>query len=161
MKLIIHDLKDIAVKEGENTKIIFDNGTIRPCVNCFGCWIRTPGQCVLHDGYDNIGLLFSKCEHLILVSKCFYGGYSPFVQNVLNRSIPYLLPYFEKRNGETHHKRRYDNNIVLTAYFYGEISEKEKETAKKLVAANGINLSAQKTEIHFLGKLEDLQEIIQ
>jgi multimeric flavodoxin WrbA len=160
MKLIIHDLKDIVAKDNQNAKIIFDTGTIKPCINCYGCWIKTPGQCVIHDGYDNIGMLFSKCEHLIIISKCFYGGYSPFVQNVLNRSIPYLLPYFEKRNGETHHKRRYDNNIILTAYFYGKISEREKETAKKLVAANGINLSVLKTEIHFLDKLENLQGII-
>jgi hypothetical protein len=80
--------------------------------------------------------------------------------NILNRSIPYLLPYFEKRNGETHHKIRYDNSIILTAYFYGKISAKERETAKKLVAANGINLSVQKAEIYFYDKFEDLQEII-
>jgi multimeric flavodoxin WrbA len=160
MKIIIHDLKDITIRDDRSTKIIFDNGTIKPCINCYGCWIKTPGQCVIHDGYDNIGLLFSKCEHLITVSRCFYGGYSPFIQNVLNRSIPYLLPYFEKRNGETHHKRRYDNSIILTAYFYGKISAKEKETAEKLVTANGINLSAQKTEIHFHEKFEDLQDII-
>jgi multimeric flavodoxin WrbA len=160
MKLIIHDLKNITINNDQNTKIISDNGTIKPCINCYGCWIKTPGQCVIHDGYDTIGLLFSKCEHLITVSQCFYGGYSPFIQNVLNRSIPYLLPYFEKRNGETHHKRRYDNNIILTAYFYGRISAKEKETAEKLVVANGINLSAQKTGSHFLDKSEDLQGII-
>jgi hypothetical protein len=115
---------------------------------------------VINDGYDNIGLLFSKCDHLVIVTQCFYGGYSPFIQNVFNRSIPYLLPYFEKRNGETHHKRRYDNNIILTVYFYGKISATEKETAKKLVVANGINLLAQKTETHFFEKIEDLQEII-
>ncbi|MDR2344217.1 MAG: flavodoxin family protein [Spirochaetaceae bacterium] len=160
MKLVIHDLKNIAINNDQNTKIVSDNGTIKPCINCYGCWIRTPGQCVIHDGYDNIGLLFSKCEHLIIASQCFYGGYSPFIQNVFNRSIPYLLPYFEKRNGETHHKKRYGNNIILTAYFYGKISAKEKETAGKLVAANGINLSARKVEIHFLDKPEDLKEII-
>jgi multimeric flavodoxin WrbA len=160
LKIIIHDLKDITLKEIQNTRIIFDDGTIKPCINCYGCWIRTPGQCVIHDGYDNIGLLFSKCEHLIVISQCFYGGYSPFIQNVCNRSIPYLLPFFEKRNGETHHKRRYDNNIILTACFYGKITAKEKETAKKLVAANGINLSAQRTEVNFFDKPEDLQEII-
>jgi multimeric flavodoxin WrbA len=160
MKLIIHDLKNITINNDQNTKIISDNGTIKPCINCYGCWIKTPGQCVIHDGYDAIGLLFSKCEHLIIISQCFYGGYSPFIQTVLNRSIPYLLPYFEKRNGETHHKRRYDNSIILTVYFYGRISAKEKETAEKLVAANGINLSAQKTESHFLDKPEDLREII-
>jgi multimeric flavodoxin WrbA len=160
MKLIIHDLKNITVKNGQNVKIIFDNGKIKPCINCYGCWIKTPGQCVINDSYDNIGLLFSKCDHLIVVTQCFYGAYSPFIQNVFNRSIPYLLPYFEKRNGETHHKKRYDNNIILTVCFYGKISAAEKETAKKLVAANGINLLAQKTETRFFEKIEDLQEII-
>jgi multimeric flavodoxin WrbA len=143
-----------------NMTVISDNGTIKPCICCYNCWIKTPGQCVIHDGYENMGLLISKCDHLIIISRCFYGSYSPFVHNVLDRSIPYSLPYFETKNGETHHKNRYDNTISLTIYFYGKNSEKEKETAKKLAQANGINFFVQKTDVYFYDKIDDLPEVL-
>jgi multimeric flavodoxin WrbA len=161
MNLLIHDLKDnqnlLAKNNQANTVIISDNGKIHPCICCFGCWIKTPGQCVIKDGYENMGLLHAQCDRIIIISQCFYGSYSPFVHDALDRSIPYLLPYFITKKGETHHKCRYDNKIILTVYFYGTISDKEKETAEKLVRANGINHYAQKTEICFYDRPEDIQ----
>ena len=123
MELLIHDMEkshgELMLKHKKNNiTVISDNGTIMPCICCYNCWIKTPGQCVIHDGYDNMGLLISKCDHLIIISQCFYGSYSPFVHNVLDRSIPYILPYFRTKNSETHHKNRYDNNIIFTVYFY-------------------------------------------
>jgi hypothetical protein len=71
-----------------------------------------------------------------------------------------MLPYFRTKDGETHHKNRYDNAVIFTVYFYGKISGREQETARKLVAANGVNFLAQKTEIYFYEKIEDLPEVL-
>jgi multimeric flavodoxin WrbA len=165
MNILIHDIKNfdgktLSKNNQNNTMVISDNGKIHPCICCFGCWVKTPGQCVINDGYNNMGTLISKCNQMIIVSRCFYGSYSPFVHNVLDRSIPYLLPYFKTENGETHHRNRYDNNIIFTVHFYGNISDREKETARKLVAANSINFFAQKTEVYFYDKIEDLQGVL-
>jgi multimeric flavodoxin WrbA len=165
MNILIHDIKHLDektfFKNGQNdTAVISDNGKIHPCICCFGCWIKTPGQCVINDGYNNMGSLLSKCTRMIIISRCFYGSYSPFVHNVMDRSISYILPYFRTKNGETHHKNRYDNAFILTVYFYGKISDREKETAQKLVAANGINFFAQKTETYFYEKIEDILEVL-
>ena len=89
MNILIHDFSDKRFQElfpetNNNVYIISDTGTIRHCVGCFGCWIKTPGKCVLKDGYDNLGELLSKSEKLTIISRCFYGCYSPFVENVLD-----------------------------------------------------------------------------
>ncbi len=113
MRLIVHDLTEEQAKyilpQNTDTRIIGDDGTIHPCIGCFGCWVKTPAQCVIRDNYGDMGELLSKCEELIFVSKCCYGGFSPFVKNVIDRGISYSHPYFTIRNGEMHHKRRYES----------------------------------------------------
>ena len=166
MKLLIHDIEKgnenlLLDNKANDVTVISDNGKIHPCICCYGCFIKTPGQCVIKDGYDNLGLLFSKCNQLIIISQCFYGGYSPFVKNVIDRgACPYLLPYFETRNGEMHHQMRYKNSIELIVHFYGKISEAEKETAEKLVKANEINLF-QKSTVYFYKALEEIKRVLQ
>jgi multimeric flavodoxin WrbA len=163
MKLLIHDLKEEKFKELfpselDNLRIISDDGTIKNCIGCFGCWVKTPGACVIRDKYGDMGECLSKSHEVLIISECFYGGFSPFVKNVLDRSIPYVHPYFEIRNGEMHHKRRYDNHFDLKVWFYGDdITEKEKQTAEKLIRANGINLDCCIQKVTFVKDIKEIQ----
>lgn len=159
MRLIVHDLPEKQAKrilpQNNDTRIIGDDGTIHPCIGCFGCWVKTPAQCVIRDEYGNMGELLSKCEELIFVSKCCYGGFSPFVKNVIDRGISYSHPYFTIRNGEMHHRRRYDGSFGLSVFFYGiDISEQEKKTAENLVHANALNLDCQLKKIQFASTVD-------
>jgi len=161
MKLLIHDLEklneDILLNNHrDGITVISDNGKIHPCICCFGCWIKTPGQCVINDGFDNMGELLSKCNQMIIISKCSYGSYSPFIKNVLDRSVcPYQLPYFKNKNGETRHTKRYKNNIALSVHFYGEITASEKDTARKLVN----KLLFNKVAVYFYNSYNDIKEV--
>jgi multimeric flavodoxin WrbA len=163
VKLIIHDLeikdfKKLFPNSFEDTKIISDDGTIHHCIGCFGCWIKTPGACVIRDNYGDMGELLSKCTEVIIISKCCYGGFSPFVKNVLDRSISYVHPYFVIRNKEMHHMRRYENNINIKVWFYGEnITEKEKQTAQSLVKANSINLNCNVSRVTFIHNIMEME----
>jgi multimeric flavodoxin WrbA len=164
MKLLIHDVEEINENlllgdMANDITVISDNGKIHSCICCFGCWVKTPGQCMINDGYNNMGVLWSQSHQLIIVSQCFYGGYSPFVKNVLDRSVcPYLLPYFKTKNGETHHPKRYKNKLESIVHFYGKASEAEKETARKLVKANKNNLF-QKTTVYFYDSFEEIKGV--
>ena len=162
MNILIHDVEDIGhiLKNNQNEiTVISDNGKIKPCMCCFGCWIKTPGKCVINDGYNNIGMLMSKCDRMIIISQCFYGGYSPFVKNVIDRSVSYFLPTLKTKNGETFHPKRYNNTIALTVYFYGDISDAEKETAKKYVKTYSKNMDKE-TEVYFYESIEEIKEIL-
>ncbi|MDE7276724.1 MAG: flavodoxin family protein [Lachnospiraceae bacterium] len=160
MKLIITDIKDFDLPIAGEHKIISSQTDIRHCIGCFGCWVKTPGTCVIHDGYENTGIDMSKCTELILISQCCYGSTSPFVKTVQDRAISYIHPDFVIRKGEMHHKRRYQNVISLSAYFYGEnITEAEKNTARKMINANADNYDAQVKEIRFCHSLKELEGI--
>lgn len=160
MKLLIHDLSEEALLKilpdagNEFGKIVYPQQPIRQCTGCFGCWIKTPGACVIKDDYGELGQLFARCEEVLLISRCVYGGFSPFVKNVLDRSIGYMHPDFVIKNGEMHHKRRYSNSFKLQVWFYGECTASERETAQKLVQANALNLDCEIKEIKFLTGLQ-------
>lgn len=163
MTVVIHDLESADIKTifpqiGNNVHFISEKGTIQNCIGCFGCWIKTPGKCVLKDNYDNMGAILSHTDHLIIISHCYYGGYSPFVKNVLDRSIPYLLPFFKTKKNETHHKQRYKKVFSITAYFYGgNITSQEMDLAQKLVKANATNFHSQSCKVVFYKTFEQLK----
>jgi multimeric flavodoxin WrbA len=164
VKLLIHDLNkedsEKLVDSQEDVKVICESDTIHTCIGCFACWIKTPGQCVIADEFSKMSECISKCDEVIIISKCFYGGYSPFIKNVMDRSISYVHPYFEIRNNELHHRKRYDNHFELSVYFYGEdITEKEKATAEKLVKANSINLMCKIKNLAFLKDIKSINEL--
>lgn len=155
MEIIIHDLSEEKLKKiytiTDSNLIISDNKKIKNCMGCFHCWIKNPGECKIKDGYQNLAELYSKVDKIIIISKCCYGSYSPFVKNVLDRSIPYLLPFFKIKNKEMHHTTRYKKTFCLNVYFYGEyITGEEQEVAKNMVKANCINLNVNNFNVTFL-----------
>lgn len=160
MKLIITDLENFNIPVEGGHRIIRPRGKIGNCIGCFGCWTRTPGRCVIHDGYENTGIDMGKCTELIFVSRCCYGSLSPFVKTVQDRAISYIHPDFVIRRGEMHHKRRYSNVIQLSAYYYGEnITDAEKETARRILEANADNYDGRVKDIFFFESAEELEGI--
>ena len=156
LKMLIHDLetdmlRGIFPSNIDKMTIISDDGTRHHCIGCFGCWVKTPGACVIRDQYGDMGECLSKCSEITILSRCFYGGFSPFVKKVLDRSISYVHPYFVIRNGEMHHKFRYNKSFALNVMFYGEnITAQEKQTAEKLVHAIALNLGCKVQQISFI-----------
>ena len=154
MKLLIHDYNSeewgkIAASY-EGWKVISDDGSIKPCVGCFGCWLKTPGQCVSKDGYDQMGKLIHEAEEILVISKYTYGGFSGFVKNVFDRSIGYLLPFFRFYKGEMHHKPRYREHKKMTFVFRGVgLTEDDKNIARKYIKAVATNLHAKIIDVKF------------
>lgn len=163
MRLLIHDLEEARFKELlpgtiDNIIIVSGDEEAHNCIGCFGCWIKTPGACVIRDKFGDMGEHLSKCNEVIIISKCFYGGFSPLVKTILDRSISYIHPYFEIRNREMHHRSRYMNQIDMKVWFYGEnITKQEKQTAEKLVKANAINLNCCTHEVRFVEGISEFE----
>ena len=168
MRLILHDLDQNQVEAaGLNTfsteqNIIIDSRGIRQyCLGCFACWLKTPGKCIIPDEYQTMGENLSKVDEFLIISKSTLGSYSSSVKNVLDRSISYVLPYFEVRKGEMHHQERYHKNLEFSAVFYGDdITENEKETARNLVEANALNLNGTSGKVHFAPSMAEVKEAI-
>lgn len=165
--LLVHDLsKDIEEKLipclKENTKIFSkENKNIHPCIGCFNCWIQTPGKCIIKDDYAELPKYILQNDIYITISTIKYGCYSPYIKNVIDRSIGFLLPFFRTVNGEIHHSIRYDRTPKLVYIAYGnDINDDEKITFKNLVAANVVNFGADEYDIFFAENIESLKNIL-
>lgn len=157
MKLLIHDLPpETAARllpgrpEDKGWLVFDDDGTIHNCIGCFGCWIKTPGACVIRDRYGDMGQCLARCDELAIMSRCCYGGPSPFVKEVLDRCIPYIHPYFVMKGGEMHHRQRYERTFDARACFYGPgLTRGERATAEKWVHAMADNLYCDVKQVLF------------
>ena len=161
-RLIIYDVPTEHIEKFTNSEDILVNANeiSRYCIGCFGCWLKTPGKCIIKDGFQDMGQRLSLVSEFILISKATFGSYSSAVKNVLDRSISYVLPFFEIRNGEMHHGERYHNDLTISALFYGDMSEEEKQTAENLVKANAVNLNAALGKVHFVEGMENAREVL-
>ena len=132
---------------------------VKPCVGCFGCWVKTPGKCVIKDSDSDFAIIMPHVQEIIVISQLVFGGLSPNIKAVFDRSIGFILPFFCDINGEMHHEQRYSKRPNLRYMFYADvISDKERATAQKLVKANAVNLGANDFSAHFYHSAAELLE---
>lgn len=137
-------------KIGIEDRVFRPKSSIHPCNGCFECWTKTPGVCTQQDDAKDLGWLLSKCEELTIISWCFHGSFSPFVQMVIERTLPYAQPGMEIRQGRMRHTVRYNNHIHINVCFYDEnITAEEKATAETMVKEWAEEIRQPKPEIHW------------
>ena len=66
------------------------------------------------------------------------------------QAVSYTHLYFCIRGGQMHHRPRYANAMDFQVYFYGDTTPQERETARKLAAANALNYDAKSHAVTFL-----------
>ncbi|MBR0481303.1 MAG: flavodoxin family protein, partial [Firmicutes bacterium] len=152
--LVIHDLKGRAWEELKDDyagwTVVTETTPAKPCIGCFCCWDKTPGQCVVKDGYENMGRLVHEADEVVIISRYTFGGFSGPVKNLIDRCIAYVLPQFTITGGETHHKRRYEEDKPFTFIFYGEVlGEEEKESARVYAESLCANFRAHVKDVIF------------
>jgi len=162
MHLILHDLSPaqagrLLPPQGEDLVLLCAEPGVKPCAGCFLCWIKTPGECVIPDRGREFSRLLARAGKFTVVSRCFYGGFSPGVKAMIDRHISYMLPYLHVHEGEMHHVPRYDQRFALAWHLYGDITRSERETALRYCAANARNMHAVSRAVHFCASAEDLE----
>lgn len=156
MNILIHDLEEPFFQTLEHDfEIINTNVKAAPCQGCFQCWTKNAGYCVYTDAFQHNGAMMGSSEHVVIVSKICYGGYSPCVKRFLDRGISDCLPFLTLRKGKTYHISRYPVKRNLTVYFYGACSEFERETAEEYVACHAVNMEADTHKVIFAERFED------
>ena len=150
MKLVISDCT-LNIPEVQNVEVIdLTTKKIATCLGCFGCWVKTPGRCVIRDDAIEIYPKVAKNDRLIYITKLKFGSYDTPMKTLLERTIPIQQAFIHIHNGEAHHVQRdvVPKHAIIIAY--GDYSTEEKELFLRLVERNAHNMIFEKHRVLFV-----------
>lgn len=99
---------------------------IKPCLGCFSCWNRTPGQCCIRDGMNEVIQSLLWADITIWSFPLYYFSVPGPLKNLIDRQLPMVLPFMEEQPGQVgngNHPSRYDMSgkrtvVISTCGFY-------------------------------------------
>ena len=159
MRIIIHDLNEeynAHFKEIAD-RVVHADGKYAPCQGCFHCWTKNPATCDMKDALQEICRVIGQADELIIITENCYGGYSPAVKNIIDRSIGTSTPMSTYRGKLMHHTLRYGKHDKLKVLVYGEVSDFEKNTWELLAERNALNEGFYSYEVSFLVSEHELE----
>ena len=131
---------ELAGMEWEVEPFILHELEIRHCVGCFGCWVQTPGVCVIDDAGRDIAKAVIRSDLVIYLTPVTFGGYSSQLKKALDRSICLVTPFFTKIDGEIHHEPRYERYPrIMGVGVLPQADEESERIFTTLVGRNAIN----------------------
>ncbi len=136
-------LTDIDLRGQEIDAEIIDTRKVdvAPCVGCFGCWIKTPGQCVRSDDAAEIAKKLAQAEQVVYVTRVRCGCYDIPMKTVLERMLPMQQAFLRIHEGEVHHVQRDVAKKEAIVIAYGAKDEEEQTVFKHMIARNAKNMN--------------------
>ncbi len=86
---------------------------LRACTGCFGCWVKTPGECITPDAGPRLRQAVIASDFALLAAPMRMGFPDGLLKRAMDKFIPLIHPYFAVANGEAHHRKRYPRYPVL------------------------------------------------
>ena len=127
---------------------------ITPCTGCFGCWVKTPGRCVIRDDAVQIYPIIARSDRLIYVTHVQYGSYDIPMKTMLERAIPIQQAFIRLHHGETHHVQRRVREKDALIIAYGAVSEEEQALFRRLIERNAHNMLFRSVRVCFAAQSE-------
>ena len=113
--LMLDHLVKGMVEAGADVEVVaLRRKKIRNCIGCYTCWTKTPGICLHKD--DMSGELYPKwlaADLVIYATPLYHFTINAALKAFIERTLPVLQPFFEERNGVTHHPHRHNPPSVV------------------------------------------------
>lgn len=120
-------ITELLAEKGFETQVRGLGRGLHSCMGCFGCWIRKPGECVIGDEMAEIDRCYMNSDTVVFLSPVVFGQFSANIKNVMDRTLPNMLPFFYRRSdGSTMHPPRYEKFPELFIIGYGERLDREE-----------------------------------
>ena len=132
----------------EVTTLTLREMEIGQCVGCWGCWVKTPGECVIADDSRQVCRAVINADFVVFASPMVMGFPSALLKRTMDRLIPLIHPYIIVDQGEAHHRARYENypRLGLLLEKSDGVDEQDIQITSELFSRTALNL---KTRLAF------------
>jgi multimeric flavodoxin WrbA len=79
---------------------------IEHCIGCFGCWLKTPGECVHDDDMPELHQKMLEADVTVYATPLYVYTVSGIMKDFMDRVIPLVQPFVEVKNGVCSHPGR-------------------------------------------------------
>lgn len=123
--------------------IPISRGSLAYCMGCFGCWVKSPGECVIGDDISHINRAVMGSDAAVYLCPIVFGQYSANIKNAIDRWLPNVLPFFIKRkDGSTTHPPRYESYPKVIMIGYGASSDDDAQMFVDIIKKHRSNVEA-------------------
>lgn len=96
---------------------------IKPCLGCFSCWNKTPGECCIHDDMRGVIDKILWADVVVWSFPLYYFGLPGQLKTLIDRQLPMSLPFMCTETESGGHPSRYDMSgkrtvVISTCGFY-------------------------------------------
>ncbi len=101
-------LKDELNNRGHSvTQLDLRDLDLKYCIGCFGCWVKTPGECSSQDEFCESCRAVIQSDFTLWAAPLMMGFPSARLKMAMDKAIPLIHPYLGVYHGEAHHRPRY------------------------------------------------------
>lgn len=101
-------VKELNRRDHKATELTLRELTIQHCLGCWGCWVRTPGECIIKDDASDVARVVINADFVLFASPLSMGFLSATLKRTMDKLIPLVHPYMAEDQGEVHHLARYE-----------------------------------------------------
>lgn len=96
---------------------------IKPCLGCFSCWSKTPGECCIRDDMQGVIDKILWADVVVWSFPLYYFGLPGQLKTLIDRQLPMSLPFMCTETESGGHPSRYDMSgkstvVISTCGFY-------------------------------------------
>lgn len=130
------------------TRLDLRDMSLRYCIGCWGCWVKTPGECTSRDASLEMDRAVIQADFVLWAAPLKMGFPSELLKRALDKHVPLIHPYMEVAYGEAHHLKRYPRYPRIGLLLEKEASSDEKDLkiVSDIFCRTAINL---KTRLEF------------
>ncbi len=122
-KAFIEGMTLLADGEASVEELQVNRLDLKPCLGCFCCWNKTPGECVIKDDMKEVIDKLLWADAIIWSFPLYYFNVPGGLKTLIDRQLPMVLPFMVSDAESGSHPSRYDMSgkkhvLISTCGFY-------------------------------------------
>jgi hypothetical protein len=120
-------IKEYDVPTPEGAAVLdLSQAQLKHCIGCWVCWWNTPGRCV-HKDLDEFYREYLAADKVYVYCNVSQGFVTSNMKAMIDRMIPFVLPYISWSTGESLHEPRYSKYPDVEVLYRGDFLPDEEE----------------------------------